>query len=173
MIKYTDFGAMAASDTVNALSLGAAVAESDTFPFGARIVVMTANVLSYFKFGVVATVPGDTTDGSAADTLQAGIPTVRIIPNFTTRGYITAGSALLSVDMLDGFTKGTTIVVKGAGVAGADLTQSISSINYVTRVITLGATASTTVVGTQVIFAPTIVSVISAGTPVITLAYYE
>lgn len=71
-------------------------------------------------------------------------------------GGMTSGSASLSVSSsgFTGFTSadvGKTIVVPGAGVSGAGLTTTISSITS-TYVVSLAATASTTVTGKTVLF---------------------
>ncbi len=175
MIKFDDSEqpALPVSDTINAHLLAASTHEEDTVPTGARYVLLTASTIAYYNFVTTATIPGDTTDGTASDTLPPGIPILRMIPNFTTTGYVTAGTTALVVNSTDGFTKGATITVKGAGAAGVDLSTTISSINQSTKTITLGASASTTVVDAQVIFAPTTISLIAAGTPVVTLAYYK
>lgn len=54
---------------VNARALAASTAESVTVPSGAKVVVIHTSVpnTTYVQFdGTTATVPGDTTDGSAA-----------------------------------------------------------------------------------------------------------
>ena len=55
------------SDTINARSLGAGVSESDTVPAGAGKVFFAATGNYYVKVNGAATVPGDTTDGSASE----------------------------------------------------------------------------------------------------------
>lgn len=51
---------------VNARSLAASTAESFTVPAGARFVIFSATCNFYANPTTTATVPGDTTDGSAA-----------------------------------------------------------------------------------------------------------
>ena len=55
------------SDTINALSLAAGVAESSTVPAGAGKVFFASTGNYYVKVNGTATVPGDTTDGSASE----------------------------------------------------------------------------------------------------------
>ena len=55
------------SDTINALSLAAGVAESSTVPAGAGKVLFGATGNYNVKVNGTATVPGDTTDGSASE----------------------------------------------------------------------------------------------------------
>ncbi len=60
------FFALPQSDT-NAVSLAASTAESITIPSGATHVVFSGSGDFYMKFNGTATVPGDTTDGTAAE----------------------------------------------------------------------------------------------------------
>ena len=60
------------SDAINARSLAAGVAESDTVPAGAGKVLFAATGNYYVKVNGTATVPGDTTDGSASELNPAG-----------------------------------------------------------------------------------------------------
>ena len=66
------FFALPFTDTINALSLGAGVAETMTVPSGAHFVAMSATADFYAKWtaagttATAATVPGDTTDGTGA-----------------------------------------------------------------------------------------------------------
>lgn len=173
MLKLTDYIVPPVSDTVNAHLLSASTPESDTIPTGAKYVIMTASTIAYFRVGATAGVPGDTTDGTASDTLPPGIPVARALYNAQTLGTINSGTATLTVDSLDGLTPGITVVVAGADTAGANLSTTISSINYTTRVVTLGANANTTVAGAKVTYTPTTISLVSAGTPIVTLAYYR
>lgn len=173
MIKYIDYPMWPMSDTVNAHLLAASTAESDTIPTTANYVIMTSSLIAYFRFGATATIPADTTDGSASETLPAGIPVIRAIPKPRTNGWITTGTAALTVDSAEGLTIGNSITVVGAGAAGVDLTTTISAINQTTKVVTLGASASTTVAGAVVTSIATTISFIAAGTPIVTLSYYK
>jgi hypothetical protein len=58
------------ADGVNALSLAANVAETVTIPTGANIVRIAATADIYIKAGGTATVPGDTTDGTASELIK-------------------------------------------------------------------------------------------------------
>jgi hypothetical protein len=53
-------------DGVNALALGAGVAENLTIPAGANVMYLAATADVYVNARAVATVLGDTTDGSAS-----------------------------------------------------------------------------------------------------------
>jgi hypothetical protein len=57
---------------VNANSLAASVAESITVPTGARYVLFSCTANFYINCYTTATVPGDTTDGTASDLNPAG-----------------------------------------------------------------------------------------------------
>lgn len=61
-----------APDTVNAVSLSASVAESITIPSGAKYVIFSATADFYANYSTTATVPGDTTDGSASELNPTG-----------------------------------------------------------------------------------------------------
>lgn len=63
--QYSSFLAEAPT-FVNALSLAANVAESFTIPSGATRVVFSSTCNFYARVDATATVPGDTTDGTAA-----------------------------------------------------------------------------------------------------------
>lgn len=88
------------ADGVNALSLAANVAETLTIPAGAVIVRLAATDNVFIKSNAVATVPGDTTDGSASELLklQGGSETWRQLSGVTSIGVITnaAGGAILT-----------------------------------------------------------------------------
>lgn len=64
--------AVTPSDCVMARSLSASSAESITVPTGAGIVVFAATGDFYANWTTTATVPGDTTDGSASE-LNPGV----------------------------------------------------------------------------------------------------
>jgi hypothetical protein len=164
----------AQSDTIMARSLAATTAETVTIPAGANYVIISPSTSLYFRMGtsVAATVPGDVTDGTAAELIQAN-PTLRAIVRARTTGTITTATALLTVASTDGMTVGDTLVVTGAGAAGADLTQTISSINQTTKVVTLGGNASTSVVAAVVTESVTEISVISPNISVVTLSFYK
>lgn len=74
------------------------------------------------------------------------LPTVQLAPGTT--GSVTAGSNQLTVVSTRGFVIGGTILVRGAGAAGAFFTGTITAINGL--VITLSANASTTVTNAMV-----------------------
>jgi hypothetical protein len=62
------------SDTINARSLAANTAEDMTIPAGATCVVLSGTDNFYVQTnGNAATVPGDTTDGTAAELNQVGL----------------------------------------------------------------------------------------------------
>jgi hypothetical protein len=63
------------SSYVNAKSLSANTAKLETIPAGYNMVFISATANIYAKFGdssVVATIPGDTSDGSAAELNPSG-----------------------------------------------------------------------------------------------------
>lgn len=164
---------MPQADFINAKSLAATTQKSDTIPAGAKSVLVTSSTTCYFRIGAVASIPGDTADGSSAELLLPVGFTFREIVTYYTTGSITTGTALLTVASTDGLTIGQTVTVAGAGVAGAVLSQTISAINTTTNVVTLGGNASTTVTSQVVTMTPTIISVISPSVCVVTLAYYK
>lgn len=61
------FSALPPSTHVDALSLTAGAAETFTVPSGALFVVFSATGNFYARYGATATVPGDTSDGSASE----------------------------------------------------------------------------------------------------------
>jgi len=72
--------------SVMAVSLAASVAESITPPAGSRYVIFSSNVDFYVNCYATATVPGDTTDGTASELNPAGYefnkderPTISVI----------------------------------------------------------------------------------------------
>lgn len=173
MIRYTDFPVRPNSDTINAHVLAAATAEPDTIPTGAKFVVIKSTGPAFFRVGATATIPADTTDGSAAEYVDIACPAHVAIYNSVTRGKVDASSTALTVDSTDGLTIGNAIVVAGAGAAGANHTTTISAINQSTKVVTLGAAAVTSVVDKAVTSTPTTISLIASGTPTVTLSYYR
>lgn len=173
MLRYTDFPVRPVSDTVNAHVLAAATPEADTIPTGAKFVVIKTTGPAFFRVGATAAVPADTTNGSSSELIDVAIPTVLAFYNATTRGFVTAGSAALTVLSTDGLTVGNGIIVAGAGTAGADHSTTISAIDQTTKIVTLGAAAVTTVVDATVTSTPTTISLVSAGTPTVTLSYYR
>lgn len=69
---------------VDARSLAASTAESQTVPTGARFVIFSANCNFYANPVATATVPGDVTDGTASELNPAawyltGITTISVI----------------------------------------------------------------------------------------------
>lgn len=56
-----------ASDTINAKSLAAGVAETETVPAGATFVIFSSTADFYAKTNATATVPGDVADGTASE----------------------------------------------------------------------------------------------------------
>lgn len=83
-----DFFALPQSDT-NAVSLAASTAENITIPADATHVAFSATSDFYMKFNATATVPGDTTDGTAAELN----PTVR-------RLILGDGTAVTSISVI-------------------------------------------------------------------------
>lgn len=183
MIRYTVFpdtngqpgDAYIISDFVNSKSLAANTPKSDTMPTGARFVLITSTATSYFRVwgGGTLAVPADLADGSAPELVPSAIPALRVLVAASTVGSITAGSALLTVDATDGLTIADTVVVTGAGAAGANLSTTVSAVNSATGVVTLAATASTTVSRVPVNETLTILTIISPTTAVVTLAYFK
>lgn len=80
------------SDAINALSLAANTAESITIPSGARYVIFSGTADFYVKSGGTATVPGDTTDGSASELN----PTMRDLKDVTTLSVISASACVVT-----------------------------------------------------------------------------
>lgn len=73
---------------VNARSLAASVSETDSVPSGAQWVLFGATCDFYAKTGASAAVPGDTTDGTAAELNPAawrvtGITQISVIASAT------------------------------------------------------------------------------------------
>lgn len=172
---YASGDAYIISDFVNARSLAANTPETDTIATGANFVIITATATTYFRIwgGGTLAVPGDTTDGSAPELVPQAIPSMRAIIGAKTIGSITASTAALTVDATDGLTIGDTVTVKGAGAAGVDLTTTITAVNPATRVVTLTASASTTVSRVDVTEDISKLTVVAPATTVVTLAYYK
>lgn len=173
MIRYNDFPVRPVSDTINAHVLAAATAESDTIPVGAEFVVIRTTGPAFYRVGATATVPADTTNGSAAEYVDVSCPAHVALYNATTRGTVDASSTALLVNSTDGLTIGNSIVVAGAGAAGVNHSTTISAINQTTKVVTLAVAAVTGVVDVAVTSTPTTISLIAAGTPTVTLSYYR
>jgi hypothetical protein len=176
MIKFTDSPlARPVSDTINAHVLAASTAESDTIPAGAKYVVIKTTGPAFFRVGATASIPADTTDGSAAEYIDVSSPTTVLLPSAQTNtdGTVPASTTALKVQSLDGFTKNNSITIVGAGTAGADHTTTISAINATTRVITLASGTVTAVTNALVSSIPTTISLIAAATPTVTLSYYK
>jgi len=179
MLKYqimgdangkTDANSLIHSDTINQVSLSAATPATDTIPAGAKFVLINSSTACYYRIGAAAVVPATITDGSASEpVLTSG--SLRCIAPVATTGWITTGTNTLTVASTDGLAKGYTVVVKGAGVAGADLTQTISSISGL--VVTLGGNASTTVSGAVVTQSITTIGLVAPATCIATLSYYK
>lgn len=81
--------------SVMARSLAASTAESITPPAGSRYVIFSSNVDIYVNCYATATVPGDTTDGTASELNPAGyefntneLPTISVIS--ASAGIVTA-----------------------------------------------------------------------------------
>lgn len=79
------------ADGVNALSLAANVAETLTIPAGAHLVKINGTADFYLKANAVATVPGDTVDGTAAELVKynGGTDTWRTLSGVTSLSLIT------------------------------------------------------------------------------------
>lgn len=169
----SDLPALAPSDTINARALAATTAESDTIPTGAKFVLITATDVLYYRVGGTATVPGDTTDGSAAELLPLQQSRMVSLEAARTTGSVTASDTALTLTSTDGFRVGDTIVIKGAGGSGADLSTTISALDRSTGVATIAAPATTTVSLTTVTKTVSSISVISPNTCIVTLSYYK
>lgn len=179
MLKYqimgdangkTDANSLVHSDTINQVSLAANTPTTDTIPAGAKFVLINSSATCYYRIGAAAVVPGTVTDGSASEpVLSSG--SLRCIAPVATTGSITTGTASLVVASTDGLAKGYTVVVAGAGVAGANLTQTISSISGLT--VTLAGNASTTVSGAVVTQSITTIGLVAPAIGIATLSYYK
>lgn len=77
---------------VLARSLGVATAESMTVPAGARFVVFSATTDFYANYVTTATIPGDVTDGTAAELN----PSVRDIQGVTTISLISPAASVVT-----------------------------------------------------------------------------
>lgn len=90
-------GARVVPSYVLARSLAASVAESMTVPalnaVTARIVVFSANVDFYVNCYTTATVPGDTTDGTASELNPSAY---QIPPDVTTISIISASAGIVT-----------------------------------------------------------------------------
>ena len=78
------------SDTVNARSLSAGAAETETVPAGAHFVIFSATGDFYAKTNGAAAVPGDVTDGTASELNPSmwtltGVTTISVISEATTK----------------------------------------------------------------------------------------
>lgn len=65
-------GAIQFPDYVNAHVLAAATNETETVPAAAIFVLINVTAATYFKAGAAATIPADTTDGSASFLINPG-----------------------------------------------------------------------------------------------------
>ena len=85
--------ALPAPNYVNAVSLGVATAESVTIPSGAKVAVFSSTGNFYANYAGTATVPGDTTDGTASELN----PTVRELETGETISVISPAAAVVTV----------------------------------------------------------------------------
>lgn len=79
---------------VNALSLAVSTAESFTVPAGAQYVNFSATANFYANFTTTATVPGDTTDGTAS-VLNPGL---RSLEGATAVSVISAAACIITAE---------------------------------------------------------------------------
>lgn len=84
--------ALRAPDYVDAKALAANTAEAFTVPSNARYVVFSATGDFYVSYTTTATVPGDTSDGTACELN----PTIRYIPGVTTISVIAPATTILT-----------------------------------------------------------------------------
>lgn len=96
MVKFPEaireLACLPPSDSVMARSLSANTAESITVPSGARYVVFACGADFYANYTTTATVPGDTTDGSASELN----PTMRDVNGKTTISVISASNTVIT-----------------------------------------------------------------------------
>ena len=81
------------SDTINALSLGVATAESATVPAGAKFCIFSYTTDIYVNSSTTATVPGDVTNGSASELN----PTIRNVEGVTTLSIISPAASVVTL----------------------------------------------------------------------------
>jgi len=81
------------SDTINALSLGVATAESATVPAGANFCIFSYTTDIYVNSSATATVPGDTTDGTASELN----PTIRQVTAGDTLSIISPAASVVTL----------------------------------------------------------------------------
>lgn len=93
-IGYKDTLIRMAPTYVNARSLAANVGEDTTVPTGAKKVLFAAACNFYAKIGGTATIPGDVTNGSAAELNPAAW---HLTPNITTIGLIAPVACVVTV----------------------------------------------------------------------------
>ena len=85
------------SQYVLARALAANTEESITVPTNGRYVRLACTVNSYYSTTTTATVPGDTTDGTACELISAGGPVEwRYIGGVTTISVISAATCILT-----------------------------------------------------------------------------
>lgn len=85
------------SNYVLARALSANAAESIAVPTGGRYVRLATTVNAYYSHVTTATVPGDTTDGTACELISAsGPPEWRYIGGVTTISVISAATCILT-----------------------------------------------------------------------------
>lgn len=139
---------------------GTCLAVSGTAVAGGSI--FTAQTNPGFVNGNAVTLSGDTTGSPTISTIASDPdPTVStqyftlssaVSGTLTTTGTIAAADSVLTVasNPGSGFKVGGTIVVAGAGAAGADLTATILSVDGGGLTLTLNTTAGTAVSGAAV-----------------------
>lgn len=81
---------------VMARSLAASTAESITVPAGAKYVVFSATADFYANYSTTATVPLDTTDGSASELNPTGRIVGGLIPAISTISVISADACIVT-----------------------------------------------------------------------------
>lgn len=80
------------SDAINAVSLAANTADSIAIPSGAKFVIFSATADFYLKADGTATVPGNTTDGTASELN----PTMRSINDVSALSVISASACIVT-----------------------------------------------------------------------------
>jgi hypothetical protein len=163
------------SDFVNSKTLAANTPQTDTVPSGAKFVLITATTTTFFRNwgGGTLAVPGNISDGSAAELVPQGVPSMRALVGAATTGSITTGTNLLTVAATDGITIGDTLNIAGAGGGGSVLSTTVTAVNTTTNVVSLTANAGTTVSNAAVTEDITKITVISPSSATVTLAYFK
>jgi len=85
------------SDAVNAVVLAANTAELIPIPSGAKFVLLTGTVNFYADPTTTATVPADTTDGSASELALSTVPVLRSLVGVNATGLSVISASICIV----------------------------------------------------------------------------